>query len=298
MDVRILAAALRGSIAGRNQVSCPGPGHSPHDRSLSVRIDPGAPDGFLVHSFSNDDWRECRDHVRAALGLASSMPPARTSSSRRRIKSSRSTSTVDALTFWQRSKDAHSTAVEKYLQSRRLALPAGDAVIRHHPHIGLHGEPNSVMVALMRDVQTDEPLALHRTFLDYTGCKTGRRMLGPCRGAAIKLEPATEVLVVAEGIETGLAAIAAGMRPVWCLGSAGAIGALTLLPAVATLVILAEIDGGASRSAISACAHRWHSKGDKGLFVVTPVIGDDFAAVWKELGVDWRRGVTVEKVRQ
>ena len=40
------------------------------DRSLSVKIDPNAPDGFVVHSFAADDPLECRDHVRTKLGLA------------------------------------------------------------------------------------------------------------------------------------------------------------------------------------------------------------------------------------
>jgi hypothetical protein len=38
MHVRSLAAALRGNVAGRDQVLCPGPGHSPRDRSVSVRL--------------------------------------------------------------------------------------------------------------------------------------------------------------------------------------------------------------------------------------------------------------------
>jgi putative DNA primase/helicase len=59
-----------GQIAGKDTVLAPGPGHSAHDRSLAVRFDPAAPDGFLVFSHARDDWRECRDHVRQRLGLA------------------------------------------------------------------------------------------------------------------------------------------------------------------------------------------------------------------------------------
>jgi hypothetical protein len=70
MDARSLAIAFGGEVSGTDRILCPGPGHSPRDRSLSVRLDPHAPDGFLVHSFSSDDFRECRDHVRRYLGLA------------------------------------------------------------------------------------------------------------------------------------------------------------------------------------------------------------------------------------
>ena len=46
----------------------PGPGHSSADRSLSVRVK--ADGSFIVHSFADDDWRECRDYINRALGGA------------------------------------------------------------------------------------------------------------------------------------------------------------------------------------------------------------------------------------
>jgi len=293
MDARNLAISLKGEVAGRDQVLAPGPGHSPCDRSLSVRLEHGAPEGFLCHSFSSDDWRECRDHVRHALGLAQPEPVARrTTTSRPRT----ATTTADALALWQRATDAHGTLVESYLRSRHLELPTGDAVIRHSPKIGLHGEPDAIMVALMRDVVTNSPVAVARTYIEHTGTKTGRKMLGPSGGAAIKLAPIGDVLVVAEGIETALAATAAGMTPVWAMGSAGAIGNLAVIPAVAKLVILAEIDGGASREAIASCAHRWCGFAGKTVFEIIPNVSD-FADVWVHSGVHWREYVEIEQCR-
>jgi hypothetical protein len=56
-----LARALGGEVSG-GQVSAPGPGHSPNDRSMSVKLDPDAPGGFVVNSFSpKDDFIACRD---------------------------------------------------------------------------------------------------------------------------------------------------------------------------------------------------------------------------------------------
>jgi 5S rRNA maturation endonuclease (ribonuclease M5) len=68
LDLRSIARALGGEVS-KGQVLCPGPGHSRKDRSLSVKIDPSSPDGFVVHSFSNDDPIECKDYVRAKCGL-------------------------------------------------------------------------------------------------------------------------------------------------------------------------------------------------------------------------------------
>jgi hypothetical protein len=62
------ARMLGGQVSG-GQIVCPGPGHSAADRSLSVRFEPDAPDGFVVHSFAGDDAMRCRDHVRSRLGL-------------------------------------------------------------------------------------------------------------------------------------------------------------------------------------------------------------------------------------
>ena len=47
----------------------PGPGHRAIDRSLSIKLDASAPDGFVVHSFAGDDPIECRDYVREKVGL-------------------------------------------------------------------------------------------------------------------------------------------------------------------------------------------------------------------------------------
>jgi putative DNA primase/helicase len=68
MNLVSLATALSGEING-GQVLAPGPKHSPGDRSLSVRLDASAPDGFVVHSFAGDDPIACKDYVRQRLGL-------------------------------------------------------------------------------------------------------------------------------------------------------------------------------------------------------------------------------------
>jgi hypothetical protein len=71
ITAREIATALAGDVVSANRVSAPGPGHSSRDRSLSVLI---VGSDFVVHSFSNDDWRECRDYVRARLGLPAFSP--------------------------------------------------------------------------------------------------------------------------------------------------------------------------------------------------------------------------------
>lgn len=55
-------------------VLAPGPGHSAADRSLSIKLDANAPEGFLVHSFAGDDPIQCRDYVREKAGLPAFKP--------------------------------------------------------------------------------------------------------------------------------------------------------------------------------------------------------------------------------
>jgi hypothetical protein len=63
-----VARALGGEAHG-NQVSAPGPGHGPNDRSLSIKIDPTTRDGFIVNTFSpKDDPIACKDYVREKVG--------------------------------------------------------------------------------------------------------------------------------------------------------------------------------------------------------------------------------------
>ena len=72
-----VARTMGGDVSG-SQVLVPGPGHSPKDRSLSIKLDASASGGFLVHSFAGDDPIRCKDYVREKLGL-----PAWTASAKR-----------------------------------------------------------------------------------------------------------------------------------------------------------------------------------------------------------------------
>jgi hypothetical protein len=67
-SLRAMAQTLGGEVHGRYMLA-PGPGHSKNDRSLQLTLEPGAPDGFLVHSYAGDDPLVCKDYVREKCGL-------------------------------------------------------------------------------------------------------------------------------------------------------------------------------------------------------------------------------------
>jgi putative DNA primase/helicase len=188
-----------------------------------------------VHSFAGDPLIACREYVRAALGIGEG----ETRVTRSRLHSWPSTGAPNhsaaersalALWLWNEARDPRGTIVTNYLASRGLTLAddiAGD-VLRFHPALKYNDGFVGGMVALFRDIRTDEPCGIHRTFLDGGGRKLDRRMLGRAKNAAIKID-ANEIvtlgLIIGEGLETCLAARLAGFRPVWALASAGAIAA-------------------------------------------------------------------------
>ncbi len=269
-----VARALGGEATG-DTVLCPGPGHSKRDRSLSIKLDSKAPDGFRVHSFAGDDWRLCRDHVKAMLGLHTDrahVPPGRQQAAPDRSR------TDLALKLWAASRAIHETLAAKYLAGRGIALE-GDIshVLRFHPACAFgDGARLPCMVALYRDIHTNEAIGIHRTALTPDAKKIDRKMLGMCRGAAIKLTPDCSAwLGIGEGVETCLSVLQAGMKPVWALGSAGGIAGFPALPGVENLSIFADHDQAGLEAALT-CARLWREAG-AGVRIIRPrIAGSDF----------------------
>jgi hypothetical protein len=100
IDLRTLRRTLGGEVNGA-RLLCPGPGHSTADRSLSVKLDSGAPDGFFVHSFAGDDPIVCRDYVRSKAGLPAFTP---NGSGRRRLSDDAIANMVMAAAMGQTDK--------------------------------------------------------------------------------------------------------------------------------------------------------------------------------------------------
>jgi hypothetical protein len=280
LSLKAFASALGGDVTA-GQVIAPGPGHSKADRSMSVRPCTTHPDGFLVHSHAGDDWRACRDHVRQRLGLdtGSNKPAAQRHA--RRDDTADERRIAFARLIWDEAQDPRDTIVETYLASRGLKLPPeciGHA-IRFHPACPWEKGRAPAMVAAFRDLGNSRIITgIHRTALTPQGGKVGRKMLGAARDAAIMLDPDENVtagLSIAEGIESALAGRELGWRPVWALGSAGAIGRFPVLSGIECLTLLAETDdSGANAKAVQEVGTRWLRAGREVLVVKPECAGD------------------------
>ena len=86
--------------------------------------------------------------------------------------------------MWREEVEPRGSVVERYLNSRGLDLDEGLAgeVIRHH-------RGANAMLAQFRDIVSDEPTAISRTFLTPEGAKIERKFLGSVGGSAIKTRP-------------------------------------------------------------------------------------------------------------
>jgi hypothetical protein len=267
-----------------------------------VRLSSASSTGYIVHSHAGDDWRACQAYIAARLGIDAGYgraaavrhpkPAPRYPAERAPLSSCEQWRQRAVATLWREAQYPRGTIVEAYLASRCLALPDGIAgeVIRYHPACPWGEGDGTIrvpaMVAALRSIHGDELVGVHRTRLTPDGRKVDRRMLGTAEGTAVKLDADAEVtigLAIGEGIETCLAARQLGIRPVWALGSAGAIERFPLLAGIDALTILIEHDAnGTNQRASEACAARWHAAGRE-VLLVDPLCGKDISDAIREV---------------
>jgi Toprim domain-containing protein len=316
-DLRSLARALGGEISGR-QVLAPGPGHGRLDRSLSIRFDPAAPGGFVVHSFAGNDPIACKDYVRERLGLPEWEPGDeqdrridplrrarfdRTAMDREATKRPRSEDDLlrikRARALWTEGADPRDTMAPQYLMARALDLldDLAGTVLRFHPRCPWRNEDTGktdripALLAAFRSIDDDEITGVHRIRLDQPQRwpKAHRRMLGVVHRAAVKFGPISDMLYIAEGVETSMAArqcMATGdieRAPIWALGSVGAISFFPILDGVKRLIILGE-SGEASAQAVRLCGQRWQHAGRR------------VQVLYSEIGSDANDALMMEKI--
>ncbi len=208
--------------------------------------------------------RERDVSLKDAITIASDMLGAAKLSSVRRLRPSKSLDddtakrTAAALRLWHtQSVPINGTPAENYFAvERQLAI--NDFSLAHA--LRWHGGIRAI-VALMTDPVTGEAIGIHRTFLDGSGKKLERRMLG--RQGVIRVSPddaITTALGVTEGVEDALAVVLSGWCPIWAATSAGAIARLPLISGIESLTIFADADE-AGVQAAESCCDRWRSAG-------------------------------------
>jgi putative DNA primase/helicase len=284
------AAEIVAALGGRWQRSygtagCPA--HNDHNPSLSIRE--GADGKILVKCHAGCEHRAIITALRG-LGLwpqfgEASRPLTAVEKDQRRQEHTEQGREQDtkrigaALAIWGASVPAYGTLVTTYLASRGLHLPPPTS-LRFHPGL-THpsGGTWPAMVALVTRGSDGTPLAIHRTFVAHDGASKApvdpsKMMLGPCRGGAVRLAVAGDVLMVGEGIETCLAAMQATGHPAWAALSTSGLRGLELPHDVRDVVVLADGDDPGEMAARN-CAWRWR-RGGRRVRIARPPKGMDF----------------------
>lgn len=197
------------------------------------------------------------------------------------------------------------TLGERYLASRGLSAP-DCADLLFHPDLthweSRRGFPG--LVAVVRDGSGNR-VALHRTYLADDGTAKApvdnpRKMLASVAGGAVRLADLTDdhVVGLAEGIETALSVMVAGVRlPVWATLSTSNLEQVVLPAEARKVVLLADHDpSNAGARAAATAAARLHAEGRRVFIAMPAKEGDDFNDLLMREGAEAVRKVVESAV--
>lgn len=246
------------------------PGHGPKDRSASLLE---AEDGrIVIHCFSpRDDWRRVRDAL-AARGLLDEVaepaapvsgPTSARTPRRIPIQPAQEERVTRARRLWDEARPLAGSIAERYL--KRRAIAAGDdmsAGLRFHPRMtSLEDRRRYPALLAALTEASGEVQGVQATLLSTYGAAkaplaTPRRVIGRLNGGAVRLAPAGDALIIAEGVETAVSASAALGLPAWAALSADNLARFDPPKQISRLIIAFDQDG-AGRGAADKLKHRF-----------------------------------------
>jgi len=233
----------------------------------------GAGNGFqLLQKFNNWDFNKALNEVAAVVGCASeSVPKSQGGDPRKALRQVMKDCT----------KDRHS--VIEYLKGRGLSVFPD--CLREHPGLDYYDDGKvtgtyPAMIATISSVK-GKALSIHRTYLTDVDCR--KKTMPPVKalkGAAIQLFTTGEVLGLAEGIETAIAAheltrMKGEPMAVWSAINTTMMESFEVPDGVKRLVIFADNDKNyAGQKSAYILAHRLALKGMEVSVNVPPDVGD------------------------
>jgi DNA polymerase I-like protein with 3'-5' exonuclease and polymerase domains len=267
---------VRPPAGGNGQDRRVGKSHNGRDRQTEGKIycpfhDDGTPS---LQIYNDEDNPHYHCFGCGAHGPLTDLPQeliAAASSSTPHQQTDNAETLAYALRLWEQAQPIAGTLAARYLAEVRgidtnALAPNIETVLRFHSACPFNGNRHPCLLALFRDVETNEPAGIHRIALTPDAQKTDRRMLGRwARPRAIKLWPLirSEVpLYLGEGIETVLAAATRlrdrgrPMWPAWAAASSGNIEKFPIIPGVEELILLVDRDPNGEAVA-AVCCRNW-----------------------------------------
>lgn len=275
MSAREITAALGGKWCGSYGMACC-PVHADKTPSLKVSDSDNTDDGIDVVCFAGCEWRAVKDELRGT-GLLPAFEPGQSTPRPPRQQRPKNIEpdpeaikrTEAAREIWRATQPiTPDTPAWRYLSARGTEpdqIGGIPATLRYGQ--GLRHSPTGLylpaLVAAVTVWPNRDVCAIHRTFLKIDGSakapsSQAKMLLGPSSGGAVRLAPATDELIVCEGIETGLSVLQITGKPTWAATSAGGLVGLQLpdLPLAEQITIAADNDMAGQQAAEKAAA-KW-----------------------------------------
>ena len=248
-NAETMARALGGHRAGSGWLAfCPA---HPNEQTPALSLsDKGG--AVLVHCHAGC----CQEAVLEALkarglwsGTSSFTPDPAAIAARAEAERKERRRKLDIVrNVWRSCGPITGTLAEAYLRNRGITVPLPRS-LRFSP--GLKHATGAVlpcMVAAVVDAAGNFT-GLHRTFLapDGTGkakVEPAKAMLGPCSRASVHLGDwrEGEVLLLSEGIETGLSGMQLSGNPCWAALSTSGLKSIVLPAAIKSVTVLVDAD--------------------------------------------------------
>lgn len=240
----------------------------------------GAGDGFsLLEKFKGWTFKEAAYQVELIAGSVTAQVVKQESDEAKKMAA--------VKRIWNESeKVSKGDPVWRYL-NRRIGLELIPACLKFHPALPyVDGENVDYHPALIAAVSNPENqgVGVHRIYLTSAGekapvDKAKKLMAGkPLNGASIKLGASGEVLGIAEGIETALAASRKFSVPVWAAISAGLLEQWMPPEGVKTVIVFGDNDASYTGQASAyALAKKLRLKGIGAEVRIPEVVGTDWA---------------------
>ena len=267
MSLRTIVQTLGGELYDRGRrANIPAPGHSPADRSVSLLLEG---DRVVVHTFGDGDWRAVLDHLRAHQLIDATGAPISVGSAREAVGRSAVTSHHErrdaARRLWEGGRAVQRTLSERHCRLRGVTreLPGPEA-LRHNSQapVSVYRKTRHHRPALLAGVTDAEGrlTAVEVTYLAPNARRAddlhlSRKTVGFAPGGcAVRLDPAAEAMLVAEGVMTTLSATEWFGLPGWALTSTRNLRVWTPPAGVRSLLIAADRgkDGEASAERLEA----------------------------------------------
>ena len=193
-----------------------------------------------------------------------------------------------ALKIWKEAVGITNTLAERYLMDERSLLIEKQSIdiIRFHPECPDGKEKHPALISLLRNIHTNEPQSIQRTFLNKYAQKIDKKTLGSSKDAVIKYASNDEVtmgLFLAEGLETGITFASYDFVPMWITCGLSGIGSFPLLEGITSLTICADNDDDTLRKPIHELGIRYQEAGREFTVFMPKKTGTDGNDLHKEI---------------